>query len=121
MLLIALVGVWIHGHRTKWDNTWDCICAGVLAFLIIWICIITVINTFAYKEFEQKYMIQKEQYIKISESTDVFENNIISVVDVLNINSELAEMQAHKTLYGNWSIVPEKVFEFTPIGLDESE
>ena len=121
VLLIALVGVWIYGHRTDWENIFAVLCAMFLGASIIVICMVTVANTFGYKEFEQKYAIQKEQYEQFIKADEDMSKNIIYVADIITINDELAAMQAHKQTYGNWSVVSDHVFELTPIGLGESE
>ena len=121
MLLIALVGVWIYGRRTEWENIFSVLCAIFLGAAIIVICMVTVAETFEYKEFEQKYAIQKEQYEQFIKTDKDMSKNIIYVADIITINNELAAMQAHKQTYDNWSVVPDRVFELTPIGLDESE
>ena len=121
MLLIALVGVWIYGSRTDWENIFSIFSAIFLGTAILVICITTVASTFEYKEFEQKYAIQKEQFEHFIKADEDMSKNIIYVADIITINNELAAMQAHKQMHGNWSVVSDHVFELTPIGLGESE
>lgn len=85
--------------------------------IILWFFIIIVIAYFIcvqveFKTFTGKYELQKELYSTIS-----IEDNFVATSNIVEINNELFEMQASKRQFGNWSMVPEEVLNFEPIGI----
>lgn len=60
-------------------------------------------------------MIQKETYSQINFNTN--ENSINLITDIINANDTLTSYQALKKLYGDFSVIPERVLDLTPIGI----
>jgi hypothetical protein len=70
-----------------------------------------------YHLFLNKYEIQQSQYEALKES-GLLETNSNYIIDILNINQELAERQAlHSFANGFFSFTPDSIMELTPIGM----
>lgn len=117
ILTLTCIGfiIYINKNWRAREKNWPFICAivaGAFAFLTFFI-IITV--RVGYIEFEQKFMIQKETYSQINLTTN--ENNIYLITDIMETNETLTSYQAIKKLYGDFSVIPERVLNLTPIGI----
>lgn len=117
ILTLTCIGfiIYINKNRRAREKIWPFICviiAGAFAFLTFF-TIITV--RVGYIEFEQKFMIQKETYSQINFNTN--ENSINLIADIIDANETLTSYQALKKLYGDFSVIPERVLDLTPIGI----
>lgn len=117
ILTLTCIGfiIYINKNWRAREKIWPFICAiiaGAFAFLTFFTAITIRIG---YIEFEQKFMIQKETYSQINLTTN--ENNIYLIADIIETNETLASYQALKKLYGNFSVIPERALDLTPIGI----
>lgn len=117
ILTLTCIGfiIYINKNWRAREKIWPFICAiiaGAFAFLTFF-TIITI--KIGYIEFEQKFMIQKETYSQINLTTN--ENNIYLITDIMETNETLTSYQALKKLYGDFSVIPERVLNLTPIGI----
>lgn len=107
--------IYINKNWRAKEKNWPFICAivaGAFAFLTFFT---TITIRVSYIEFEQKFMIQKETYSQINFNTN--ENSINLIVDIIDANDTLTSYQAIKKLYGDFSVIPERVLDLTPIGI----
>lgn len=117
ILTLTCIGfiIYINKNRRAREKIWPFICvivAGAFAFLTFF-TIITI--RIGYIGFEQRFMIQKETYSQINLTTN--ENNIYLITDIMETNETLTSYQALKKLYGDFSVIPERVLDLTPIGI----
>lgn len=117
ILTLTCIGsiIYINKNPRAREKNWPFICpiiAGALALLTFFSIMITRVG---YIEFEQKFMIQKETYSQINFNTN--ENSINLIADIIDANDTLTSYQALKKLYGDFSVIPERVLNLTPIGI----
>lgn len=92
--------------------------AGLVGFIFFLILAIwPFLSRCDYKEFEIKYEIQQEMVEEFKQNGSETANNLIYVMDILEINQELADYQASKQFWGLWSCLPDSVMDLKPIGL----
>lgn len=87
------------------------------AFIIILIAQIAGYCT--YLSFEEAFEIQRNNFEAFSSDpnlmTDIAKLQLI--VDIMEINKDLANYQADKNIFGFFSIYPERVYSIQPIGM----
>lgn len=88
--------------------------SGIMSFLIT---IIVVCCWMDYINFEHSFVIQKQTYEEIAASENPI-NDLYLTIDIIGANAELADYQASKNIYGPFTIVPDRVLDITPIGVD---
>lgn len=100
-------------------NAPDCFvilgCAAIIVGFIagIWVPLVRI----DYVEFNAKYEIQQQMYENFGpEDKDKF----TYIMDYLEINSELAELQASKRVWDWWSCLPDEVLDLEPIGFENN-
>ena len=71
---------------------------------------------FDYREFESSFEIQREIYENVA-----FQDNVLVTADIIKANSELAEYQARRMIYGKFSAIPERVLDIEPIGVSHAD
>lgn len=90
------------------------IASGVLTFIIgltVLVCWMEYIN------FENSFAIQQDFYQEIIESDSPL-NDVYLTADIINANQELTKFQASKKIYGPFTVVPDRVLDITPIGIN---
>ena len=87
--------------------------SGIVALVIsITMLLCATGSYFGYKEFESSFEIQREIYENVA-----FQDNVLVTADIIKANSELAEYQARRMIYGSFSAIPERVLDIEPIGV----
>jgi len=82
------------------------------------IALVSVADTsIDYNLFETSFELQQEVYHNIQEN-DNWYPDIYNVADVISANKKLCDYQARRKMYGFFSIIPERVLDIKPIGLD---
>lgn len=90
--------------------------SGIVALVIsITILLCATGAHFDYREFESSFEIQREIYENVA-----FQDNVLVTADIIKANSELAEYQARRMIYGKLSAIPERVLDIEPIGVGGS-
>lgn len=121
VMIAAILFLW--GGITKNQSLYDCgdmfigigIITSIIAFFLLIACISGPVE---YRKWEESFNIQKQMYADYNFSDN---ENIIIMTDIINANRILAEKQAARKLYGNWTFVPERIFEMTPIGFETNK
>lgn len=88
--------------------------SGALLFFIALLVLACWMN---YIKFENSFVIQKEMYEEIAASKSPI-NDLYLTADIINANAELAKYQASKSIYGPFTIIPDRVLDITPIGVN---
>lgn len=114
VILIA-IGIILLSLLFNRLNAPDCFCPLGLCAIIIgfFLGIWAPITKIDYVEFNAKYEIQQQMYENFEpEDRDKF----TYIMDYLEINSELAKLQASKRVWDWWSCLPDEVLDLEPIG-----
>lgn len=113
-------GIYLLVISFKDNFKWECIAmiAGLILIAVGIIAPIVVVDTsINYNQFEISFELQREVYHDIQEN-DNWYPDIYNVADVITSNKELCDYQARRKLYGFFSIIPERVLDIKPIGVD---
>ena len=81
--------------------------------IVFFILICAICDSVDFKTFEAKYELQKELYSVVSTA-----DNYIATANIIEINDQLFNFQAGKKQFGNWSMIPERVLDMEPIGIE---
>ena len=116
LLLVGIVAFYM-GRKIRHicDNFCHVMIGMTAIFLSIVISIVTTIDYFAFIGFENKIELQRTQYEMLE--NELSNDKITYVLDIIEVNNELADYQAQKQMFKKFSAIPERVFDIKPIGL----
>ena len=118
--IILTAGIYFLIIALKDEFDWSDI-AMIIATILIAVGVIAPIcvadTRINYNQFENSFELQRELYNGIQEN-DNWHPDIYNVVDIMTANKELCDYQARRKMYGYFSIIPERVLDIEPIGLD---
>lgn len=116
--LIVGICLLVISFKNNFKGEYIAMIAGLILTAAGVIALITVADTsINYNQFEISFELQQEVYHNIQEN-DNWYPDIYNVADVISANKELCDYQARRKMYGFLSIIPERVFDIEPIGLD---
>jgi hypothetical protein len=78
---------------------------------------ITIVDAVYYEHFKSELEIQRTQYESFVSDSGLTSDNYTYIVDVLEVNKELAELQATKKTFTFACVYPEEIFDLKPIGI----
>ena len=82
------------------------------------ILLVAISYSMEYKNFEASFEIQRQTIAALTEKNNINSDNLLYMADMVEANKRLAEMQASKRNWKNWSMYPDSVLDIKPIGLD---
>ena len=116
--LIVGICLLVISFKNDFKGEYIVMIAGLILTAAGVIALITVADTsISYNQFEISFELQQEVYHNIQEN-DNWYPDIYNVADVISANKELCDYQARRKMYGFFSIIPERVLDIKPIGVD---
>lgn len=88
---------------------------GAAALVIL---LLALVYTMDYKNFETSFEIQRQTVAELAANGEINSDNLLYMADIVEANKELAEKQASKRNWKDWSMYPDRVLDIKPIGLD---
>ena len=99
------------------ENLFGCFLGGIFGIGLVLVILLSILGSyFSYIQFEKTFDIQKTQYEQIAKTEKI--SDYVFVIEALDVNKELARLQASKETYGILSTIPNRVFNIEPIGIE---
>lgn len=114
-VMLLIVSIKVFGHEYDWIAALGAAFCGATTLVILLVAISCSIE---YKNFEASFEIQRQTIAALTENNDINSDNLLYMADMVEANKRLAEMQASKRNWKNWSMYPDRVLDIKPIGLD---
>lgn len=114
-VMLLIVSIKVFGHEYDWIAALGAAFCGVTALGIL---LVTISYSMEYKNFEASFEIQRQTIAALTEKNNINSDNLLYMADMVEANKQLAEMQASKRNWKNWSMYPDSVLDIKPIGLD---
>jgi hypothetical protein len=114
-VMLLIVSIKVFGHEYDWIAALGAAFCGVTALVIL---LVAISYSMEYKNFEASFEIQRQTIAALTEKNNINSDNLLYMADMVEANKQLAEMQASKRNWKNWSMYPDSVLDIKPIGLD---
>lgn len=114
-VMLLIVSIKVFGHEYDWIAALGAAFCGVTALVIL---VVAISYSMEYKNFEASFEIQRQTIAALTEKNNINSDNLLYMADMVEANKRLAEMQASKRNWKNWSMYPDRVLDIKPIGLD---
>lgn len=114
-VMLRIVSIKVFGHEYDWIAALGAAFCGVTALAIL---LVAISYSMEYKNFEASFEIQRQTIAALTEKNNINSDNLLYMADMVEANKQLAEMQASKRNWKNWSMYPDSVLDIKPIGLD---
>ena len=118
ILIIAFIIGLIIEYKNR--NSFSCLgfgislISGILTFII---GVVVLCSRLEYNRFERQFEIQRAMFNQIAASEEV--DNVYKIFDMIESNTQLAELQSDYLYYGKFCVIPERVMDIKPIGAEE--
>lgn len=114
-VMLLIVSIKVFGHKYDWIAALGAAFCGATTLVIL---LVAISYSIEYKNFEASFEIQRQTIAALTENNDINSDNLLYMADIVEANKRLAEMQASKRNWKNWSMYPDRVLDIKPIGLD---
>lgn len=114
-VMLLIVSIKVLDYEYDWIAALG---AGLCGATTLVILLVALIYSMEYKNFEASFEIQRQTIAALTENNDINSDNLLYMADMVEANKQLAEMQASKRNWKNWSMYPDRVLDIKPIGLD---
>lgn len=114
-VMLLIVSIKIFGHEYDWIAALGATLCGATTLVIL---LVAISYSMEYKNFEASFEIQRQTITALTEKNNINSDNLLYMADMVEANKRLAEMQASKRNWKNWSMYPDSVLDIKPIGLD---
>ena len=114
-VMLLIVSIKIFGHEYDWIAALGAAFCGATTLVIL---LVAISYSMEYKNFEASFEIQRQTIAALTEKNNINSDNLLYMADMVEANKRLAEMQASKRNWENWSMYPDSVLDIKPIGLD---
>lgn len=114
-VMLLIVSIKVFGHEYDWIAALGAAFCGATTLVIL---LVAISYSIEYKNFEASFEIQRQTIAALTENNDINSDNLLYMADIVEANKRLAEMQASKRNWKNWSMYPDRVLDIKPIGLD---
>lgn len=114
-VMLLIVSIKVFGHEYDWIAALGAAFCGVTTLVIL---VVAISYSMEYKNFEASFEIQRQTIAALTEKNNINSDNLLYMADMVEANKRLAEMQASKRNWKNWSMYPDGVLDIKPIGLD---
>lgn len=114
-VMLLIVSIKVFGHEYDWIAALGATFCGVTTLVIL---LVAISYSMEYKNFEASFEIQRQTIAALTEKNNINSDNLLYMADMVEANKRLAEMQASKRNWKNWSMYPDRVLDIKPIGLD---
>lgn len=114
-VMLLIVSIKVFGHEYDWIAALGAAFCGATTLVIL---LVAISYSIEYKNFEASFEIQRQTIAALTENNDINSDNLLYMADMVEANKRLAEMQASKRNWKNWSMYPDRVLDIKPIGLD---
>lgn len=114
-VMLLIVSIKVFGHEYDWIAALGAAFCGVTTLVIL---LVAISYSMEYKNFEASFEIQRQTIAALTEKNNINSDNLLYMADMVEANKRLAEMQASKRNWKNWSMYPDSVLDIKPIGLD---
>ena len=116
--LAAGIFLLVISFKNDFKGEYIALIAGLILTAVGIVALVSVADTsIDYNQFEISFKLQQEVYHNIQEN-DNWYPDIYNVADIITANKKLCDYQARRKMYGFFSIIPERVLDIKPIGLD---
>lgn len=112
-IVVSIIGIGILITACRIDSVGIFIIGAALTVVSVSTAFSMGICLMVYRSIPAQYELQREYY-SIVAATD---NDIIYHTDIAELNKQLAQIQAERLTWGNWSMYPEEVLDIKPIGI----
>lgn len=114
-VMLLIVSIKIFDHEYDWIAALGAALCGATTLVIL---LVAISYSMEYKNFEASFEIQRQTITALTEKNNINSDNLLYMADMVEANKRLAEMQASKRNWKNWSMYPDRVLDIKPIGLD---
>lgn len=114
-VMLLIVSIKVLDYEYDWIAALGAAFCGAATLVIL---LVAIVYTMEYKNFEASFEIQRQTVAALAENNDINSDNLLYMADMVEANKQLAEMQASKKNWKNWSMYPDRVLDIKPIGLD---
>lgn len=114
-VMLLIVSIKVLDYEYDWIAALGATFCGATTLAIL---LVALTYTMEYKNFEASFEIQRQTIAALTENNDINSDNLLYMADMVEANKQLAEMQASKRNWKNWSMYPDRVLDIKPIGLD---
>lgn len=114
-VMLLIVSIKVLDYEYDWIAALGAAVCGVTSLVIL---LVAIVYSMEYKNFEASFEIQRQTIAALTENNDINSDNLLYMADMVEANKQLAEMQASKRNWKNWSMYPDRVLDIKPIGLD---
>ena len=114
-VMLLIVSIKVLDYEYDWIAALGASLCGATTLVIL---LVALTYSMEYKNFEASFEIQRQTIAALTENNDINSDNLLYMGDMVEANKQLAEMQASKRNWKNWSMYPDRVLDIKPIGLD---
>lgn len=114
-VMLLIVSIKVLDDEYDWIAALGAAFCGATTLVIL---LVAIAYSMEYKNFEASFEIQRQTIAALTENNDINSDNLLYMADMVEANKQLAEMQASKRNWKNWSMYPDRVLDIKPIGLD---
>lgn len=114
-VMLLIVSIKVLDYEYDWIAALGAAFCGATTLVIL---LVALAYSMEYKNFEASFEIQRQTIAALAENNDINSDNLLYMADIVEANKQLAEMQASKRNWKNWSMYPDRVLDIKPIGLD---
>lgn len=114
-VILLIVSIKVLDYEYDWIAALGAAFCGATTLVIL---LVAIAYSMEYKNFEASFEIQRQTIAALTENNDINSDNLLYMADMVEANKQLAEMQASKRNWKNWSMYPDRVLDIKPIGLD---
>ena len=114
-VMLLIVSIKVLDDEYDWIAALGAAFCGATTLVIL---LVAIAYSMEYKNFEASFEIQRQTIAALTENNDINSDNLLYMADMVEANKQLAEMQANKRNWKNWSMYPDRVLDIKPIGLD---
>mgnify|MGYP001776074355 FL=1 len=114
-VMLLIVSIKVLDYEYDWIAVLGAAFCGATTLVIL---LVAIVYNMEYKNFEASFEIQRQTIAALTENNDINSDNLLYMADMVEANKQLAEMQASKRNWKNWSMYPDRVLDIKPIGLD---
>lgn len=114
-VMLLIVSIKVLDYEYDWIAALGAAVCGATSLVIL---LVAIVYSMEYKNFEASFEIQRQTIAALTENNDINSDNLLYMADTVEANKQLAEMQASKRNWKNWSMYPDRVLDIKPIGLD---
>lgn len=114
-VMLLIVSIKVLDYEYDWIAALGAAFCGVTTLVIL---LAAIAYSMEYKNFEASFEIQRQTIAALTENNNINSDNLLYMADMVEANKQLAEMQANKRNWKNWSMYPDRVLDIKPIGLD---